>query len=218
MVIAFDLDDTLYKEVDYVKSGYKAVAVNNAEIIVPSVSYGLMSEAFEAGENPFDAVAKNANGFDIAKAVSTYRFHRPNIWLDESTANVLQQLKASGHRLCIITDGRTATQRNKIDSLGLLRFVDPDDIVISEDTGHTKLDDCNFRLVEQRYPSEKCVYVGDNPEKDFFHPNRMGWHTVMLKDDGRNIHPQQEKPSEWAAEKVIASLTELPEYLETLNE
>lgn len=218
MVIAFDLDDTLYKEVDYVKSGYKAVAEENAEIIAPAVSYRLMWEAFQAKENPIDAVANAADGFDIAKAVATYRFHRPSITLDADTEMVLQRLKDAGHRLCIITDGRTATQRNKIEALGLLRYVDPADVVISEETGHTKADADNFMVVEKRHPGERCVYVGDNPEKDFLHPNRMGWHTVMLKDNGLNIHPQTDKPTEWAAEKVIVSLTELPDYIETLNE
>lgn len=218
MVIAFDLDDTLYKEVDYVKSGYKAVAEENAGIIAPAVSYRLMWEAFKAKENPFDAVAKAVKGFDIAKAVATYRFHRPSITLDADTEKVLQRLKDAGHRLCIITDGRTATQRNKIETLSLPRYVDPADVVISEETGHTKADADNFRIIAERYPSERCIYVGDNPEKDFFHPNRMGWHTVMLKDNGLNSHPQTDKPAEWEAERVIASLTELPDYIETLNE
>ncbi len=218
MVIAFDLDDTLYKEVDYVKSGYKAVAEENTGIIAPAISYRLMWEAFKAKENPFDAVAKAVKGFDIAKAVETYRFHRPSIMLGEDSEKVLQRLKEAGIRICIITDGRTATQCNKIEALGLLRYVDPADVVISEETGHTKADVDNFRIIAERHPGERCIYVGDNPEKDFFHPNRMGWHTVMLKDNGLNIHPQMDKLAEWAAEKAIASLTELPDYIETLNE
>ncbi len=218
MVIAFDLDDTLYKEVDYVKSGYRAVAEENAGIIAPEVSFGLMWEAFRTKANSFDAVAVAVEGFDIAKAVATYRFHRPNIMLDEETEKALQRLKESGHRLCIITDGRSATQRNKIEALRLLHYVDPADVVVSEETGHTKADAHNFEVVEERHPGERYVYIGDNPEKDFFHPNRMGWHTVMLTDNGQNIHPQLAKPAEWTAEKAIASLAELPQYIETLNE
>jgi putative hydrolase of the HAD superfamily len=33
-------------------------------------------------------------------------------------------------------------------------------------------------------------YVGDNTSKDFVAPNRLGWTTICLLDDGRNIHKQ----------------------------
>lgn len=39
----------------------------------------------------------------------------------------------------------------------------------------------------------KChdfTYVGDNVKKDFIAPNVLGWTTICLKDDGRNIHKQ----------------------------
>ena len=32
--------------------------------------------------------------------------------------------------------------------------------------------------------------MGDNLKKDFLTPNRLGWQTVCLRDDGRNIHKQ----------------------------
>ena len=34
------------------------------------------------------------------------------------------------------------------------------------------------------------MYVGDNTEKDFFAPNQLGWKTVCILNDGRNIHQQ----------------------------
>jgi putative hydrolase of the HAD superfamily len=40
------------------------------------------------------------------------------------------------------------------------------------------------------FPGAAYVDVGDNPAKDFSAPNRVGWDTVCLVDDGRNIHPQ----------------------------
>ena len=44
----------------------------------------------------------------------------------------------------------------------------------------------------KRYPEcHDFTYVGDNPRKDFIAPNALGWQTVCLKDDGRNIHRQR---------------------------
>ena len=43
-----------------------------------------------------------------------------------------------------------------------------------------------------RYPEcQNLTYVGDNLKKDFIAPNMLGWLTVCLKDDGRNIHRQE---------------------------
>jgi putative hydrolase of the HAD superfamily len=37
---------------------------------------------------------------------------------------------------------------------------------------------------------ECFAYVADNPMKDFVWPNRLGWTTVQLLDNGRNVHSQ----------------------------
>ena len=35
------------------------------------------------------------------------------------------------------------------------------------------------------------TYVGDNLKKDFIAPYHLGWMTICLKDDGRNIHRKE---------------------------
>ena len=49
--IAVDLDDTLYKEVDFVKSAFRAVA---AEFSCAFDVYCLLWNSYRNGENPFD--------------------------------------------------------------------------------------------------------------------------------------------------------------------
>lgn len=63
-----------------------------------------------------------------------------------------------------------------------------------------------------RYPEcRDFTYVGDNPRKDFIAPNALGWLTVCLKDDGRNIHKQDFTSITALAlpKKTIESLKEL---------
>ena len=93
----------------------------------------------------------------------------------------------------MITDGRIQTQRLKIHALGLDKYIPEQNILISEATGADKHFSLPFDIMMRRNPGEsRFVYVGDNPEKDFLWPNRLGWLTVMLLDtDGRNIHPQR---------------------------
>ena len=181
MVIAFDLDDTLYKERDFACSAYRETVE----------SIGLREPEKAA-----------------------YRRHRPSIRLDVETAATLGKLRDAGHRLCLVTDGRSQTQRNKIEALGLAAFFDNRDVVISEETGVDKHSPDNFRRIEDAYPAQRYVYVGDNPAKDFEQPERLGWTTICLKDDGRNIHPQTGgRPAQYA----VDALSELPELIKKIE-
>lgn len=47
-------------------------------------------------------------------------------------------------------------------------------------------------------------------KKDFVAPNRLGWRTVCLKDDGRNIHSQNIEIAEVQKPQfIIDKLTDL---------
>lgn len=195
-VVVFDLDDTLYKERDYVFSGRRAVARHAA-----SVS-GLDADRLMKAMKPFgptdhgafDALiaATGPAHADMRKILERYRMHKPEISLDPSAEALLAQLKCEGTHLALITDGRAQTQRLKIEALGLGRFIEPDAVFISEETGGDKTSPLPFEAVESRFPGLcRRIYIGDNPAKDFRHPRMRGWSTVMLADPRKlNIHPQ----------------------------
>lgn len=208
-VVVFDLDDTLYKEVDYVWSGYRAVAAKVAADygVDGGKAYRLMADAFRKGENPFDALEAGLElTLPIAELVELYRTHKPDLHLDDEVGDVLKALQAADCRLGIVTDGRSKGQRNKLEALGLFHFFDAADILISEETGRDKTSPDNFEYFRRTYPqAEAFFYVGDNPRKDFLHPNRMGWTTVCLADDGRNIHPQNIEVADEAKPRFTVS-------------
>jgi putative hydrolase of the HAD superfamily len=81
------------------------------------------------------------------------------------------------------------TQRNKIRALGLDAWIDS--VVISEEFGSAKPDERNYRHFEEQFSGERFVYVGNDVTKDFIAPNRLGWQTVCVLDDGLHIHPQR---------------------------
>ena len=104
----------------------------------------------------------------------------------------MEALKNQGVRIGLITDGCSVQQRNKIEALGLRRWIEEEDIIISEEFGSGKPALANFEYFMKRYPEcHDFTYVGDNLKKDFIAPNALGWQTVCLKDDGRNIHRQR---------------------------
>ena len=221
-VICFDLDDTLCKEIDYLKSAYREIAEYAAEhcrgcsdpvSVLAHKAYDVMHAAYQEGQNAFD-VLNSFLGLDlpIADYLYIYRNHKPKIALCEDVVRTLDALKAEGVRIGLITDGRSVQQRNKIEALGLGRWIENADIVISEEIGSEKPALANYEYFMKRYPECKdFTYVGDNPRKDFIAPNSLGWMTICLKDDGRNIHRQEFSTvkEEAMAKRRIETLLEL---------
>lgn len=187
-VFVFDLDDTLYKEADYHISGVQAVSRKFQQV------YGVDPEPYlqakiEDGET--DIWGSLCNHFQLPATVKDsliweYRLHTPNIQLPDSTKSLLRWLEEKSAGVAILTDGRSVTQRLKINALGLNHLP----IFISDEYGQIKPDPLRFKSIEHQYPNKNYIYIADNLSKDFLAPNDLGWKTFGLKNDGRNIHPQ----------------------------
>lgn len=185
----FDLDDTLYKERDYHASGVAAVA-------------RLVEQAFGRDLRPALDAWQKAGLSDLWGALCTelslppsakesflwaYRTHAPAIALDDTTRRVLDRVERESAGLAILTDGRALAQRLKVAALGLQRFP----LYVSEEWGVTKPDTKRLLEIQRRHPAARYVTVADNPAKDFHAGNGLGWVTVGLRGQGRNVHPQQ---------------------------
>lgn len=197
-LVAFDLDDTLYKEADFLESGFTAVAdkVSEEYGLNPRSVFEDMRAAWHRGDNAFDMLADMLEPADrnhfIAEAVSIYRYHNPDIKLSEGAHELLTALSKKGIRQALVTDGRSKTQRAKIRALDVSEFFAPENIMISEEVGAEKRNSKVWRELVRRYPNaSRFIYVGDNPAKDFIMPHKMGWVTIGIADSGRNIHSQQ---------------------------
>lgn len=189
-VVVFDLDDTLYKEQDYLRSAYREIAAKIASPDALEDVYDRMLQWWQEGRNVFRLLIDTYRpSLTMDDLLAFYRSHMPAIRLDEATRTLLDHL----HRqavLGLITDGRRITQWHKIEVLGLTAYMAPEDILVSEETGFEKPSEEPYRHFMTRYPSRTYYYIGDNPAKDFVAPARLGWTTICLLDDGRNIHPQ----------------------------
>lgn len=201
-IVVFDLDDTLYKEIDFLKSGYKSICEHyNLEGSV----YEKMLSWYYAGKDVFSALINNYNlNIDKTDLLKIYREHIPNIKLDVSVISTLSKLKSQNIVMGIITDGRTITQNNKISALGLSKFIDNENIIISEDFGSEKPSEKNYLYFQNKYPDYNYIYIGDNIQKDFVGANNLGWKTVCIKDNGNeNIHRQDFRTDEKFLPNVV---------------
>lgn len=164
--VVFDLDDTLFPEIEYVKSGFFAIAGEFGDKFLYDRLWALFSE-------DRNGVYQRA-GFSEAecrKCIEIYREHFPNIKLDAETVDLLKELKSKGVLMGIITDGRPEGQKNKIKALGLDEIMDC--IIVTDELGGTEFRKPNpkpFEMMKEKFgvEFEEMMYVGDNPTKDFF--------------------------------------------------
>ncbi|WP_051881417.1 HAD family hydrolase [Parvularcula oceani] len=210
----FDLDDTLYKERDYVASCFAFVGAAMAGRGHEGVAARLHALFAEGRPDPIaDACAPlGLTPEEVRALVLEMRGHFPDIALRPDAAALLGALRERGLPYSIVTNGRGETQRRKIGALGL---GDAASVSISGETGHAKPDPRAYEAAAAAHEGCRLVYVGDNPQKDFLAPNAMGWTTVMLRCDGSHIHAQAAVPEEAAPAMTIGRLTELLPLLES---
>ncbi len=211
ILVAFDIDDTLYKEREYVMSARRYIAGQIARKYgdrYPQLTVEKLMRVMEPypvhGPGAFDAlveflpaeVSEDYGG--IPQMVRDYRTHPdPAITLREDAEKLLRRLNAEGIATAIITDGTVRTQTSKARALGVTRLVSPALISVSEAVGSEKYSPLPFLRIMSLMPGVKrYVYIADNVAKDFYWPRRLGWTTIALADPrNENIFPQVMAPA-----------------------
>jgi len=221
LAVVFDLDDTLFPERCYVRSGYRAVAEHLRRMLRRRDALedrlwrrflaGKTEGAFDALNDHFDL---RLTGEQILELVSVYREHKPSIRPWPGVPAMLSRLHAQ-FRLGLLSDGFLPAQRLKLDALKLGRFFDA--VVFTEEMGREawKPSPIGFEAIraELDVPHEACAYVADNPAKDFLAPNGLGWRTVQYLRPGQ-VHAHKPPPrDEGLPQAVVRSPGELLEAL-----
>ncbi len=124
--IVFDMDDTLYKEKDYVVSGFKAVDDWIKDNYGKIGFYNIAIRLFNSGERKFvfnKTLKKLDIDYDeklISNLIEQYRFHKPDIQLLDEADWVLNNL-VNTVKIGLISDGYLVAQKRKINALKLKR-------------------------------------------------------------------------------------------------
>ncbi len=192
-IIVFDLDDTLCPEREFVKSGFRAVADWLLKTGVGKQDFfSDMWQLFCGGthERVFNRVLDNASiEYDndlIQRLIDVYRTHMPAVKLYPDAALILDYYHARV-KLGLLSDGYLVSQKNKFKTLTIECFFDI--VVFTDELGrkYWKPHTAGFEKIMHQFGLEgkSCLYVGDNPLKDFIGPRKLGWQTVMvMREDG----------------------------------
>ena len=220
--VIFDLDDTLYDEIDFCRSGFRAVARSVAALsdhYPEDRVFNAIWQCFIDGNrgSTFDrALANLGIPFDpplIARLVEVYRTHRPTLTLPPETRRTLEELQ-SRYTLGLLTDGYLPTQRLKVQALGIEHHFKT--ILYTEELGreHWKPSALGFEklLKELAARPQEAAYVADNETKDFIAPNQLAMFTVQLMRPSR-LHREPAARPEAASRVKIDRIDKLAKVL-----
>ena len=212
-VLVFDLDDTLYPELSYVHSGFRAVATFLSPLL--GVPVEVLAAGMTAGEaahgrgQVFDNVLRQHGRWSkalVAASLRAYRQHQPQISLFPDAERAL--VRFAGQPLYLVTDGHKEVQARKVAALGLAGRVRHAYLTNRYGRHRAKPNPHVFNLICQREkvtPAD-VTYVGDNVKKDFVGIKPLGFNTVRIRR-GNYAHYAADAAHE--AARIIDSLDEL---------
>ncbi len=188
--LLFDLDDTLYPEITYVKSGFKASTALLAKCTgVPA------EEAYDHACHLLETQGRGHIFNDLLAMYDlddptlvdvmllAYRTHSPAIKLWEHVHETLTAMIACDAMLGVVTDGMASVQHRKIEALGiapLFHYVLCTD-EIGPDAWKPSPRPFLAALTYLDATPDQAIYVGDNPTKDFKAPNQLGMMSVRIR-------------------------------------
>jgi putative hydrolase of the HAD superfamily len=189
--VLFDLDDTLYPELDFVRSAMAAVAdaiAARAGVTATSARAALDHALHAHGRGQTIDLALDALGIErsqalIAELVGVYRGHAPRLSLHVDAARALVRLSSRGLLLGLVTDGDPAVQRAKAKALALERWMRHLRFTWDDGPSRQKPHPAAYRgaLDALGVAGHEAAYVGDNPIKDFVGARALGLQTIRLR-------------------------------------
>jgi putative hydrolase of the HAD superfamily len=213
-IIVFDLDDTLFSEGSYVRSGFAAV---DEWLLRNSNVSGFLSRALEhynsgARGRIIDLALQDLSIFSealVTTLVTHYREHSPRIDFYPDAQWALEYFHES-NSIGLLTDGWLVSQRQKVKALGLERLADH--IIYSDALGRAcwKPSAAPYCALVEKFSCRHsdCVYIADNPQKDFITARKLGWTTIrVLRPEGE--YRQSVVPPNYDAHVTVSSLYEL---------
>lgn len=216
-IVIFDVDDTLYDQIEPFKRAMREVFPNEYEKL-GSRKEGLYlrfryysDKVFHLTEDgslsledmrvyriteALKDFSFSVSEYSAKKFQEAYHYYQGKISLRDDVSDLLIDLNSKQIPVGILTNGPTNHQKKKIIQLGLFSFFNEEKIFISEEMGVAKPDILAFRNIEETFGtlSENCVYIGDSYENDVIGAKSAGWHVIWLNKYGRNLNDTDIKP------------------------
>lgn len=207
MNLIFDLDDTLYdlsepfrrahKELFAAKPGEDCEELFRMSRIYSDEILELEKQGVIAPQDTFFHRIRRTYadvGLELERETvdrfeERYRYYQKHITVPEGIKVMLDDCRAAGHVMGLLTNGRIKGQGTKIKALEMQRWFKAEHIFISEVMGHIKPDLGAFRYVEEHMGllPQNIWYVGDTYEADVLGGKRAGWNVIWYNHRNRAV-------------------------------
>ncbi len=198
--LIFDVDDTIYNQLEPFENAVKKVFNNYNDIDVLELFNGhrkYSDELFNLTEDgtlsledmriyritkAFSDFGKNITLKEAKDFQKEYEANQEKITISDGIREVLNFAKENNIKMGIITNGPTKHQSNKVNNLGLNKWISNKDIFISESEGVAKPDMQIFKLVENKMnlDPENTYYIGDSINNDIVGAKSAGWKMIWI--------------------------------------
>lgn len=210
--VLFDLDDTLYPVVQFLMSGFRAVAahVEAAWGHESAAVLGVLNSAYGSDRgHEVDVLAARLSLPPGAAdtLVALIRTHPPAIRLAARVVATLEGMRASW-RVGVVTNGRPDIQARKIAALGLRPLVDTVVLAAEHGTGAGKPEAAPFLAACRALgvTASQTVFVGDDLRCDIAGARSVGMPTIWLP--GRRARRRESGVA--LADLILPSLDRVP--------
>ena len=198
--ILFDIDDTLFSTTEFARRA-RANAVRAMiqagldvpEEVVMRELEEVLAEFSSNYEHHFDKLLQRLRpacltctnpALIVAAGVAAYHDTKfRELAPFDDVFPLFCDLKKAGLRIGIITHGWTVKQAEKLVRLGLVPYLDPKAVFISDQIGISKPNPKLYltALADLHLPAHEVMYVGDSPEHDVAPPKSVGMITVWAR-------------------------------------
>jgi putative hydrolase of the HAD superfamily len=203
--ILFDIDDTLFSTTEFARkarrNAVRAMIQGGLDIpeeVVLRELDEVLAEFSSNYEHHFDKLIQRLrpsclkglnSALIVAAGVAAYHDTKfRELAPFDDVFPLLHDLKRAGMRLGVVTHGWTVKQAEKLVRLGLVPYLDPRAVFISDQIGISKPNPKLYAtaLADLGLPANEVMYVGDSPEHDIAPPQSIGMITVWARRAARH--------------------------------
>ena len=196
--LVFDVDDTLYKQIVPFENAYKSLFdmdIDMEQFYLMSRYYSdVKFEASRNGEMTMDEyhiyrIREAAKDLGVCLSdkqalnmQKEYKKNQQKLQMSDITISILELAKKNNVKLGIITNGPSEHQWSKVKALGVEKWIDKENIIVSGDYGINKPDVRIYEIMQEKLqlPNDSLYYIGDSLENDIVGANNAGWKAIWI--------------------------------------
>lgn len=186
--VVFDLDNTIYDEIDYYTEVLNLFSVEKK--ITPGLQSYIDYDLLHSSKDILGDVLKKAGIYSKAlqeQLFSLYKIADVKIKPKEEAMQILQDLKDRSIKIGLITNGTVEAQKNKVRLLGIEHYFDM--IVYAREFGKDKEKPHHtpflYLLSNLDLKPEECIMVGDDISTDIRGAINVGMMPVLYESQNR---------------------------------